>query len=483
MPDDRPNIILLMTDQQRGDCLSLANHPCLLTPNMNAIGGEGAHFTRAYSTCPVCIPARRSLMSGQFPATHGLVGYKDYQEWNAPTTLPQALKEAGYQTGLVGRLMHLHPRRKRYGFDDMILSGGDYEGNDYAQWLDKQTPDSAGGYYGAGIGNNDWTARPWHLDEALHPVNWTVSQAMRWLDRRDPTCPYFLVVSFAPPHPPLTPPAFYFERYLRQQMDQPVYGGWTAPLENGGIGDKVDPNKVHLTGERLRSARAGYYGSINHIDDQMRRLLNPVRNTRVPKNNTAIMFTADHGEMLGDHYMWRKQQPYEPSANIPLLMQTPPRFGFPTRIKIDQPVCLEDIMPTALDLAGVDIPDSVDGKSLLPLLRGENPTWRQQLHLEHSGIHQSLTNGKEKFIWFTEDGREQFFDLATDPNECKNLIDSDQDQQRISAWRKRLIETLKDRPEGFVQDGKLIAGRPYPSVMEHVHGDVENHYVEPEVND
>src|SRR5690625_2466162 len=110
MPDDRPNILLIMTDQQRGDCLSLAGHPCLLTPNMDAIGAAGAHFRRAYSTCPVCIPARRSLMSGQHPATNGMVGYKDFQEWNPPATLPGALRDAGYQTGLVWRNMHLHPR-------------------------------------------------------------------------------------------------------------------------------------------------------------------------------------------------------------------------------------------------------------------------------------------------------------------------------------------------------------------------------------
>src|SRR5699024_92423 len=99
----------------------------------------------------------------------------------------------------------------------------------------------------------------------------TVSEAMRWLDRRDPSCPYFLVVSFAPPHPPLTPPAFYFDRYLRQQLPQPVYGDWAAPPGNGGLGDRVDSNRVHLTCDKLRSTYVGYYGSINHIEYPIRR--------------------------------------------------------------------------------------------------------------------------------------------------------------------------------------------------------------------
>ena len=101
MPD-RPNILFIMTDQQRGDCLSIDGHPYLLTPNMDSIAGAGVRFRKAYTTCPSCVAARRSLLSGQFPATHGIVGYRDGVEWDAPTTLPQALRDAGYQTQWIG---------------------------------------------------------------------------------------------------------------------------------------------------------------------------------------------------------------------------------------------------------------------------------------------------------------------------------------------------------------------------------------------
>ena len=469
MTDDRPNILFIMTDQQRGDCLSIAGHPCLLTPNMDSIAGSGVRFSRAYVTCPSCVPARRSLMSGQHPPTTGMVGYQDGVEWeHPPPTLPGVLRDAGYQTALVGRSMHLHPPRKRYGFEEMIQHGWE---SDYHKWMLEHDPTAEGGHFGSGVMHNDWTARPWHLAETLHNTNWTVNQAMRWLERRDPSQPFFLCVSFIAPHPPLVPPQFYFDRYLRLPQPEPFIGDWATPPADEGLGDDVSSGRVHLTGERLRAARAGYYGLINHVDDQIRRLLNPVNGIqRMTGGNTVVIFTSDHGEMLGDHHLFRKQWSYEASANIPMLCSAPPRFELKRRSVVDAPVCLEDIMPTCLDFAGVDIPDTVEGRSMLPWMRGETPSWREYLHIEHAGHHQTVTDGRQKFIWLTGDGREQFFDLENDPNEMRNLIDDTDWQPRINEWRARLVSELTGREEGFVQDGALVPGRPYKAAMSHAAG-------------
>ncbi|MBM4045839.1 MAG: arylsulfatase, partial [Planctomycetes bacterium] len=304
-PDPRPNFVLIMTDQQRGDCLSLDGHPALLTPNMDNIGGQGVMFRRAYTTCPSCVPARRSLMTGQYPATHGMVGYRDGVEWKSPPTLPGVLRANGYHTAIVGRNMHLHPERKRYGFDEMVIHTDDYR----RYVADNQSGDRLD-HFAHGISGNGWTARPWHLDEKLHPTTWTVTEALRFLERRDPTCPFFLVVSFNAPHPPLTPPAFYLDRYLRLPLPEPFIGDWATPPPNRGLGRDVQSDHVDLRGEALRSARAGYYGLINHVDDQLYRLLGP--HTGLPgeaRRNTFILFTTDHGEMLGDHYLFRKCYP------------------------------------------------------------------------------------------------------------------------------------------------------------------------------
>jgi len=444
-----------MTDQQRGDSLGCEGHPALLTPNMDSIAGAGTRFSRAYSTCPVCIPARRSFMSGQFPATHGLAGYQSGLEWNPPATLPGELAKAGYQTVLCGRSMHLHPARKRYGFDHMVIHClGD---SDYDNWLARHAPPGHGGARGAGITHNDWTARPWHLPENLHYTNWTVTQAEELLRTRDPSCPYFLVVSFVAPHPPLVPPAFYFDRYLRANLPAPAIGDWATPP---GKNVPVHSPAINLTGEARRSMLAGYFGLINHVDDQIRRILNPVE--QLVDDNTVILFTSDHGEMLGDHYLFRKSLPYEGSARIPFLIQGP---GLPSNQVLDHPVCLEDIMPTVLDLAGVKIPASVDGQSVVPLLTGKPTTWRPYLHGEHAGTAHFLTDGIEKYIWFAVNGREQFFNLKDDPKECSDLARTGRSSKRVAFWRQRLIEQLRGRPEGFTDGKKLIPGRRYEPVI------------------
>ena len=244
--------------------------------------------------------------------------------------------------------------------------------------------------------HNDWTARPWHLDENLHHTNWTVNEALKFLDDHDPTCPYFLTVSFLAPHPPLIPPAFYMERYLGMDIPEPIIGQWEKEPQNQGRGRDVSDKKVMLTGEMMRNCRAGYYGLINHVDDQIRRLLNPI--TGIDYSNTIVIYTTDHGEMLGDHYMWRKSLPYEASARIPLMIRIPESMGLEKGQVINKNACLTDIMPTILDMLGMDIPETVEGKSLLPLMKGDREDWREYVHIECARSHHCLTDGKEKYI-------------------------------------------------------------------------------------
>ena len=329
-------------------------------------------------------------------------------------------------------------------------------------------PEGGSGYYGSGVMHNDWTARPFHLPEELHHTNWTIHEAQRFLDRRDPTRPFCLVASFLAAHPPLIPPEYYLDRYLRTGVPDPVIADWAVPPRNRGIGHGAAGQrfanrvrKVHLQGESLLAARAGYYGLINHLDDQIRRLINGALRG-VDLANTVIIYTADHGEMLGDHYFWAKFVPYEGSTHIPMLIRLPEELGCPVDQVLDQPVCLEDIMPTVLELADVPIPATVDGRSLLALLRGETVPWRDSVHIECSPIHHTLTNGTEKYCWFVEDGREQLFRLSEDPHECTDLARVPQEAGCLAFWRSRMIKELEHRDEGFSDGTRLISGRPYP---------------------
>ncbi len=466
MPDARPNILILFAEQHRGDCLSSAGHPVLMTPNMDHIGGQGTRFTSAYSTCPVCVPARRSLISGQFPFTHGARTNVN-TEWEIHNTLAQTMRGNGYQTAWIGRSMHQFPVTKRFGWEVMVQNDHRSKGkeDDYDAFLDRNLPEGGAYYHGSGVMHNDWTARSFHLPEHLHHTNWTIHKAQEFLDTRDTTRPFCMVASFVAAHPPLIPPAFYMERYLRTGVPDPAIGDWAVPPDNGGIGLGVSSTRVDLRGEALLSCRAGNYGLINHLDAQTRRLMNGIL-FGVDLRNTVIVYTADHGEMLGDHHLWRKSVPYEGSCHIPMLILAPPSFGFPPGQVLDHPVCLEDIMPTILELSGTPIPDTVEGKSLVPLLSGETGSpWRDFVHVECAPRHHTLSDGKEKFIWFVAEGREQFFDLRTDPEERRDLIASPDHAGRIDTWRDRLVEVLGDRPEGFVANGKLVPGRSYPAVL------------------
>jgi arylsulfatase A-like enzyme len=469
MSDNRPNILFIMPDQQRGDCLGVDGHPVLLTPNMDALAGAGTRFRRGYSTCPSCIPARRSLLTGQFPATHGMPGFLDGVPLTAPT-LPGELRRAGYQTALIGRTMHQYPPSARYGYDQTVLASG-YTADGYQDML-RATTGQVDAFGSHGLPFNGWNARPWHLDETLHPTNHIVNEALRFLEQRDRTCPFFLTVSFYAPHPPLCPPAFYMDRYLRQELPAPTIGDWARPpTERQARGLSVESPRVELKGEALRSAQAGYFGLINHLDDQLFRLLGARGAAGFDRRNTIVVFTSDHGEMLGDHHYFRKCEPYEGSARIPFLLSGP---GIRAGQVLDQPVCLEDLMPTLLDLVGLPVPAGVDGRSLAPLLRGEAATWRPWLHGEHAPCYSQeqanhfLTDGHHKYIWRPLDGSEQLFDLEADPGERRNLAAEAAHAPLVATWRQRLVEQLRGRPEGFTDGQRLLAGREYPGLLPHV---------------
>ncbi len=456
MTDNRPNIVLFMTDQQRGDCLGIDGHPVLQTPYLDEMAAHGARFRHAYTACPVCIPARRTLMTGQKPASHGVM--MNYATRLDGPTLPGELSKAGYQTHLVGKL-HLHPARKLYGFDSAEWADGPHPrapgAGDYGRFLEREGVRMHGPGIAHGCDQNGWVSRPWHLDEHLHFTNWCADSAIDFLERRDPTVPFFLKVSFHQPHEPCTPPQVYWDRYMDVDLPPPVVGDWAKIFDEPQRGLPVASWRTELDPLVIKQYQAGYYGCVNHIDNQIGRVL-----WHLPRN-TILVFTSDHGEMLGDHQWIRKRNAFEPSARVPFLMRFPDSMGVHAGQVRDEPVELMDIMPTLLDAAGVPVPESVDGSSLLPLLRGEADAWRDYVHGEcasvpslNSGM-QYVTDGRRKYIWYPGTNTEQYFDLENDPQEMHELSQDPTRQAEIALWRERLAAELQGRPEGFVVDGKL----------------------------
>ncbi len=463
----QPNILLIMPDQMRGDCFGLAGHPVLITPNIDSIGGRGCVFQRAYSTCPSCIPARRSLLTGQYPSTSGSVGFAT-PGYDTPT-LPALLSRAGYHTVLVGRHMHQNPDHdENPGYDTCILGSTYVPDDSYGKMLDREIP-LLGGIRGLGISFNGWQAKSWPLAEHLHPTNWVVRKSREVIAGRDDDRALFLTTSFYAPHPPLIPPDFYYRRYLDMDLPDKAVGDWVGPVPTQY---GVDSPRVQLEGDALRFTQAAYYGLINHIDDQLTWLVTDfIRRSKNQKRPWVIVFTSDHGEMLGDHHYFRKCEPFEGSCRIPFLIQSG-GLGQEPGIAISSPVCLEDILPTLLELSGIAIPDHVDGKSLVPLLRGEPGPVRRWLHCEHSPCYsdaqafQMVTDGVWKYVWRPMTGEELLFNLDSDPTELRNLATRPSAKGKLEECRKVLIDRLRSRPEGFVVHDRLCAlSTRYPPVM------------------
>lgn len=462
----KPNILLIMPDQLRADCIGIDGHPNVITPIIDTIG-TGCFFKRAYSTCPSCIPARRSLLVGQYPSTCGSVGFAT-PGYETPT-LPYLLSKAGYHSVLVGRHMHQNPiTDQNPGYDRCIL-GSTYEKDDsYAKMLDKEVP-LLGGIRGLGIDFNGWQAKSWPLEEHLHPTNWVVRNSREVIAEHDDDRALFLTASFYAPHPPLIPPDFYYKRYLNMNLPDRAIGDWVRPIPQYST---IDSNHVNLEGEKLHMTQAAYYGLINHLDNQLTWLITEfIKKSRGENRPWIIVFTSDHGEMLGDHYYFRKCEPFEGSCRIPFLINSE-GLGQKTGITINSTVCLEDILPTLLELSGTPVPEQVDGISLAPILRGESESVRQWLQCEHSPIYdeeqgfQMLTDGVWKYIWRPMTGEELLFNLDNDHMELKNLTNDSSTKEKLEECRAEMINKLTSRPENFVINGKLkTLSKSYPPIM------------------
>ena len=467
--EDKPDMLLIMPDQMRGDCLSILGHSAVRTPELDRFASQGVLFRRAYSTVTSCIPARYALLTGLYPQTSGVVGFKA-KAFSTPS-LPELLAKAGYSTVLVGRNMHQVPASGDCGYQKRIL-GSTYVNNDeYDKFLRKAAPETGGikaVVRKVGVTFNHWQAKPWPLAEELHPTEWVVTQSRKVVREANQEQSLFLTSSFYAPHPPLFPPRKYFDAYLKQTLPPPAHGDWVdwSTLSPKGDGSG---HRILLEGEVLRAAQAGYFGLIEQIDNQISSLIRDFK-ARSEKAGRpwVIVFTTDHGEMLGDHGYFRKCEPYEGSANIPFIISGSPGLGFKPGRRIMQPVCLEDIMPTLLALAGTKSPAHVDGINLLPALRGQKQAIREWLHFEHAPCYSqaqayhALTDGVHKYIWRPLDGREHLFNLDNDPKEERDLSKDASHLATLEVWRTRLIERLANRPEGFSKNGKLVPGRPYP---------------------
>jgi arylsulfatase len=469
----QPNIVLISVDQMRADLMGCAKHPIIQTPHMDNMARQGVRFEQAYSTTPICIPARATIMTGLEGHSLGLTTYVEGFQIPTSQTLPQLLSNGGYETRVVGK-MHVYPERCHYGFDSMLLceegrmfgaKSPEKRGyDDYELWLTEQG--YSGQAFAHGIANNEYTVSPWHLPDHLHPTEWIADQSCKTIKRRDWSRPLFMWASFTAPHPPLTPLMRDLYMYDRDEMPKPVKGDWSS--RHSLYHDRI----VSSYGGDVRTekqadmAYRGFYASITQVDRAINRIIGTLREAGI-LGNTWLIFTSDHGDSMGDHGIWFKGNFTRGACNIPLIVVPPASSKRLDSISgvswlpgqtNRSPVGLQDLMPTCLDIAGLSVPEGLDGRSLLPLVREpEHLAVREVILGEFGLVGQRsfmLSDGQWKYIWFEEDGIELLFDVQSDPSETVNLSGSD--ETRLLHWREVLAQRLGARKsDPAVKEGQL----------------------------
>ena len=448
-----PNVLLICTDHWPGSLMGCAGHPAVLTPTLDQLAANGTRFANCYSECPVCVPARRTLMTGLTPAGHGC---KRNASLPMPpvTTLAQTFRNHGYQAYAVGKL-HVANQRDRIGFDDVLLDeeGRAGEGvmqDDYELFLGDHG--YAGRRFAGGMNNNDYVFRPWHLPEHLHVTNWAAWQMARTLKRRDRSRPGFWYLSFSHPHPPLAPLQAYLDIYRDIEPPPPHVGDWARLDEHTPT--RVRARILQMTQRPAREVmmiRRAFYALCTHIDHQIRLVLGTLREEGLI-NDTVIMFTADHGDMLGNHNQWAKDQMNDDSNRVPMILCGAPierRMGH-HRVD-DRLIGLADVMPTLLDAAGLDIPDHVEGRSML------DSESRSCIYGEWGygeAATRMLRDRRYKLIYLPRGNDMLLFDMLSDPDELHNLAHRPEHAATVRTLSQQLIEHLDEEDRrAWVSDG------------------------------
>ncbi len=336
----QPNIIVIIADQWRGQAFGYAGDPNVHTPNIDRLETESTNFTQAVAGLPVCSPSRASFLTGQRPLTHG-VFINDVSLDPDATTLPKVLKDAGYDTGAIGK-WHVDGRG-RSGF----IPPERRQGFDYWKVLECTHRYSESAYYADGPEELLWDGY-----DAIAQTD----DARRYIEQRATSeRPFLLWLSWGPPHNPYeTAPPEYRAMY---------------PPENIELAPSV-PSEYH---DQARQDLAGYYAHCTALDDCLGALLETVETAGLA-DSTIVLFTSDHGDMLRSHGLIRKQKPYEESIHVPLLLRLPSALEI-SPARVHGAINTEDLMPTLLGLCGIPVPPSTDGLDFTDYLYGgEDPS-------------------------------------------------------------------------------------------------------------
>ena len=480
----RPNLLLLMADQHRADILGCAGDPVVATPNIDRLAAEGVRFDHVYCQGPLCMPARASLLTERYVRDHGVFENDSQVDLGTPTFLT-ALREAGYQTGCIGK-MHLwvhgqgsgvrHTSErvadlKAYGFEEPIETVDKLAavaiGSEYSDYLEQR------GLYqeyrehvGARMyqrGTPVWNSDPIPLSEGDYVDAWHGRRVVDWLEKRSDDRPFFQWVGFPGPHDPWDAPRA--SREIYDGVELPMPGTLTLP-ELPGSGPFDTFLKVFmrhggtrgLTDSVIQDVRRAYYADVTVIDRAIGEILGALERTG-QLDDTWIIYTSDHGEMMGEHRMLMKMVFYEPSVRVPLIIRPPGGRSSGPEV-IDDLVEQLDLGATLRDLAGAPaLPDS-EARSLLPAIERGESCGRDVIVSENYGFAMFREDRYKLVVFEDESLPGQLFDLEEDPLEERNLIDD----PAASSVVERMVG---ERVRPFLSTSPR---RPHPSLIERLAG-------------
>ena len=451
-----PNILFLMTDQQRWDAMSCSGD-WVQTPNLDRIASEGVRFTNCVTTSPVCIPTRLSLATGLYPHNTHVWNNMNHQMPAETPTWMQAVREAGYRTSLFGKT-HLHPHngdlRERedlmnaYGLDDVNEIGGPRASAKVlshmtAEWEEKGLWDAYQADYRERFSTKPHLVRPSTLGFENYADVYVGQQAKQYLqdyDRQEPWCCW---VSFGGPHEPWDTPEPYASMYNPEDMPPAVQRPPTEERPRGHLDQLMQRVNPTFEPGEIGRLRANYAGNVTLIDDQIGEILDAIE-ARGELENTIIVYTSDHGEMNGDYGLIYKSNFLNGAVRIPLLVRTPKASGLqtlPPGTICDSPVEWIDIGPTLVEMVGGELQHRQFGKSLCPVLTDSERTHREFAISEIEG-EIMLLNREWKAALNTDGEVYLLFDVENDPDETHNLVGKPEVADVEAALRPQILERL-----------------------------------------
>ncbi len=419
---DRPNVIVFFTDQQRWDTTGAHGNPLHLTPHFDRLAQEGVHLARTFTCQPVCAPARASMQTGLYATATGV--YRNGLRLEpAAMTLARCFGAAGYATGYIGK-WHL-------GSQEPVPAE---ERGGYQYWLGANLLEFVSDAYDAVLydGDNRRVKLPGYRVDAL------TDAAIRYIDAHQ-TEPFFLFVSYLEPH------------FQNHRDDYPAPDGYTEPY----IGRWLPPDLAALGGSAHQHI-AGYWGMVKRLDEALGRLLDAVKSLDLWEN-TIILFTSDHGCHFKTRNAEYKRSCHDSSIRVPTVMHLP---GLDGR-RVSELVSLVDLPPTLLDAAGLPVPCHMQGRSLVPLLRGHAADWPSEVFIQisESQVGRAVRTQRWKYAVVAPDKEgwrdagathyvEEFlYDLQSDPYELTNLVGLDSHREVANVLRERLLRRMQQAGE------------------------------------